>query len=189
MHGADFGVLHIDAHADLRDAYQGYDFSHASIMHNVMERIGPAKLVQVGIRDFSIGEFNYSESKKPRIQTHYDRQLKKRLENGETWTAIARGLIAELPQKIYVSFDIDGLDPALCPNTGTPVPGGLSFDQAVSLLAAIADAGKQIIGFDLNEVAEPTPGAAEWDANVGARMLFKMCGWAAVTNGLAERRS
>lgn len=189
VHGADFGVLHIDAHADLRDAYQGYDFSHASIMHNVMERIGPAKLVQVGIRDFSIGEFNYSESKKPQIQTHYDRQLKKRLENGETWAAVARGLIAELPKKIYVSFDIDGLDPALCPNTGTPVPGGLSFDQAVSLLAAIADAGKQIIGFDLNEVAEPTPGAAEWDANVGARMLFKMCGWAAVTNGLAERRS
>lgn len=189
IHGAGFGILHIDAHADLRTAYQGYDFSHASIMHNVIERLGPAKLVQIGIRDFSIAEFMYGEAKKPQIQTYYDRQLKKRLENGETWTAIARGVIAELPQKIYVSFDIDGLDPALCPNTGTPVPGGLSFDQAVSLLVAIADAGKQIIGFDLNEVAEPVPGGAEWDANVGARMLFKLCGWCAVTNGLAERRN
>ncbi|MDX9730780.1 MAG: agmatinase family protein [Bdellovibrionales bacterium] len=190
----DFGVLHIDAHADLRDAYQGYNHSHASIMHNVVERIGPRCLVQVGIRDFSRGEYDYSESRRGlsgeiasgRIVTHYDRHLKRRLDAGESFTQIANSIIADLPQNVYVSFDIDGLDPALCPNTGTPVPGGLSFDQAATLIAALHANGKRIVGFDLNEVAEPEEGAGEWDANVGARMLFKICGWAAITNGLAQ---
>lgn len=192
----DFGILHIDAHADLRDAYQGHDHSHASIMHNVIEKIPPRILVQVGIRDFSMGEFEYSQARRSksnavgsgRILTHYDRELKKRLENGEPWAPIAKSLVADLPSNVYVSFDVDGLDPALCPNTGTPVPGGLSFDQATSILSALADSGRRIVGFDLNEVSEPEEGEAEWDANVGARLLFKLCGWTAVTNGLAKRR-
>jgi agmatinase len=193
----DFGILHIDAHADLRDAYQGYKHSHASIMNNVIEKIKPRVLVQVGIRDFCREEFEFSEAHRnksgevgsARIVTHYDRQMKKRLFAGESFDSIAKAIVADLPKNVYVSFDIDGLDPALCPNTGTPVPGGLSFDQACSLLSILADSGKKIVGFDLNEVSEPEEGMAEWDANVGARFLFKLCGWAAVTNGLAERRS
>jgi agmatinase len=191
----DFGILHIDAHADLRVAYQGYEHSHASIMYNVTEKIRPRVLVQVGIRDFSRDERNYSESRRNkdgaigsgRIVTHYDRGLKRRMECGESFASIARSIVADLPTNVYVSFDIDGLEPDLCPHTGTPVPGGLTFDHAASLIAAIADAGKKIVGFDLNEVAEPEPGAGEWDANVGARMLFKLCGWAMITHGLADK--
>lgn len=189
MRNGDFGILHIDAHADLREAYQGYSDSHASIMFNVMERLNIQKLVQVGIRDFCEAEYEYSAKRRPQISTHFDRGLKMRMDAGESWKSIAASIVAELPKNIYVSFDIDGLDPALCPNTGTPVPGGLSFDQALTLLSSIADAGKTIIGFDLNEVAELEEGAAEWDANVGARILFKLCGWTAVTNGLADRIS
>lgn len=192
----DFGILHIDAHADLRDAYQGYTHSHASIMNNVIEKIKPRCLVQIGIRDFCREEFEMSEKHRARsgdigsarIVTHYDRSIKKRLNSGEPFDAIIKEIIKDLPKNVYVSFDIDGLDPALCPNTGTPVPGGLSFDQASGIFSALADSGKKIVGFDLNEVSEPEPGGAEWDANVGARMLFKLCGWTAVTNGLAERR-
>lgn len=192
----DFGILHIDAHADLRDTYQGYKNSHASIMHNVIEKIKPRVLVQFGIRDLCREEFEYSEKHRAksgdvgsaRIVTHYDRVMKKRMNAGESFDAIIKTIIADLPKNVYISFDIDGLDPALCPNTGTPVPGGLSFDQAVSIFSALHDAGKKIIGFDLNEVSEPEEGMAEWDGNVGARLLYKLCGWTAVTNGLAERR-
>lgn len=191
----DFGILHIDAHADLRVAYQGYTHSHASIMHNVTEKIGPRCLVQVGIRDFSSGEREYSEAHRSRkdeiggrrIVTHYDRLLKRRLDSGESWRAIADSVVTDLPKNVYVSFDIDGLDPALCPNTGTPVPGGLSFDHAATLLAVLGESGRRIVGFDLNEVAEPEEGAGEWDANVGARMLFKLCGWTSITNGWTDR--
>lgn len=187
----DFGVLHIDAHADLRDAYQGYEHSHASIMRNVVEKIRPRVLVQIGIRDFCREEYDFSESRRAlkgdlrsgRIVTHYDRATKKRLFEGESFHAIARSWIQDLPQNVYVSFDIDGLDPALCPSTGTPVPGGLSFDQALSIFSLLAESGKRIVGFDLNEVSEPLPGQSEWDANVGARLLFKLCGWAVITNG------
>ena len=76
-------------------------------------------------------------------------------------------VISTLPTNVYVSFDIDGLTPDLCPNTGTPVPGGVSYEQAIFMLQAIVKAGKRIIGFDLSEVS---PGENEWDANVGARM-------------------
>lgn len=190
----DFGILHIDAHADLRVAYQGYTHSHASIMYNVIEKIRPRVLVQVGIRDFSKDERVYSESRRRndggigsgRIVTHYDRSIKKRLENGESYSHVVKSIVADLPQNVYVSFDIDGLQPDLCPNTGTPVPGGLTFDHAVSLIEALSESGRKIVGFDLNEVAEPEAGAGEWDANVGARMLFKLCGWTMITNGFAD---
>ncbi len=191
----DFGILHFDAHADLRNSYQGYTHSHASIMRNVMEKISVRTLVQVGIRDFCREEYDYSESRRHRtgevgsgrIVTHYDRALKKRIFAGETFDAIVASILVDLPKNVYVSFDVDGLDPALCPSTGTPVPGGLSFDQATAILASLAESGRRIVGFDLNEVAEAAPGESEWDANVGARLLFKMCGWTAVTNGFVER--
>lgn len=193
----DFGILHIDAHADLRVAYQGFKHSHASIMHNVVQDLAPRCLVQVGIRDFSPEEYAFSESRRSlsgeigsgRIVTHYDRGIKKRLFNGEPFHAIVRSILTDLPKNVYVSFDIDGLDPSLCPNTGTPVPGGLAFDHVLSIFSLLAESGRRIVGFDLNEVSEPTPGSAEWDANVGARILFKLCGWTAITNGFAKMPS
>ena len=91
---------------------------------------------------------------------------------GRTWSDICEEIISNLPQKVHISFDIDALTPENCPNTGTPVPGGLTFAQADYLIYKLCKSGKQIIGFDLCEVA---PGAeGEWDANVGARILYKL---------------
>lgn len=181
-HGKDFGILHLDAHADLRDAYQGFEFSHASIMHNVITKINPKKLVQVGIRDFSPDENAFIEQHKGQIKTYFDLPLKRRLFNGESWQSLCNEIVSELPEKVYISFDIDGLSPEYCPSTGTPVPGGLSFDQALCLFATLREHNKKIIGFDLNEVASPDDLSAEWDGNVGARMLFKLCGWAMLSH-------
>ena len=177
----DFGVLHIDAHADLRLAYQGFEHSHASIMRNVCQlKNAPSRLVQVAIRDFCEEEMNFIRSQKGRIFTHFDNALKEELFKGKSWQALCEKIIEPLPKNVYISFDIDGLSPEFCPHTGTPVPGGLSFDQATHLLKVLAQSGCRIVGFDLNEVA---PGKdSEWDANVGARILFKLCGWAVRTN-------
>ncbi len=174
------GVLHFDAHADLRDAYEGFRWSHASIMANVLDRIPQVKkLVQIGIRDFGEQEFERTQ-KDARLRTFFDPDLRDRLHEGESWARIAADVVKELPENVYVSFDIDGLDPALCPNTGTPVLGGLSFPEATYVLKALAKSGRRIVGFDLNEVA---PGETEWDANVGARVLYKEIGFALMSRG------
>jgi agmatinase len=181
-HAGDFGVLHIDAHADLRKSYQGFDQSHASIMYNVMNAAQrPKKLVQVGIRDFCEEEFDYIQSRAD-IKTFFDIELKRRLLGGDSWAQVCQDILKELPQKVYVSFDIDGLDPAFCPHTGTPVPGGLSIDQVFYLFYTLAQSGRQIIAFDLNEVSTGGEEEAEWDGNVGARILYKLCGWLVTTN-------
>ena len=183
----EFGILHIDAHADLRDAYQGYEHSHASIMNNVMKQIGPKALVQVGIRDFSPGEYEYIESD-PRIRTYFDTVLKRRQHRGENWQSICNEIVGKLPDNVYISFDIDGLCPDLCPNTGTPVPGGLRYEEALTLFATVSESGRRIVGFDLNEVAEPEDSESDWDGNVGARILFKLCGWTMMSNGFNPTR-
>lgn len=174
------GVLHLDAHADLRNAYEGLTWSHASIMHNVMARLPQvAKLVQVGIRDFGEAEFDAIQASNGRIHTFFDHRLARAHLDGMPWRELVDNIVSELPENIYLSWDIDGLDPTLCPHTGTPVPGGLSFVQAIALLEGIVRAGKRIVGFDLNEVA-PGPDD-EWDGNVGARLLYKMIGWTLVS--------
>lgn len=176
-----FGVLHIDAHADLREAYEGFQYSHASIMYNLMTSdFAPKKLVQVGIRDFCEQEYDFIKSESKRVRTFFDMELKQRLMSGESWETLVREIIRELPEKVYVSFDIDGLDPSLCPNTGTPVPGGLLFEQALRLFSMLAQEKKTIVGFDLNEVSSGMTDG-EWDGNVGARLLYKLCGWSVVT--------
>lgn len=173
------GILHLDAHADLRDAYEGFLWSHASIFHNVMTRIPEVgKLVQVGVRDVGHAESRMIESSKGRIVTFFDSDIAARRDRGEPFAQIADRIVAELPQHVYLSWDIDGLDPTLCPGTGTPVPGGLSWNEAVSLLRAVVRSGKTIVGLDLCEVS---PGETEWDANVGARLLYKMIGFALLT--------
>lgn len=169
------GILHFDAHADMRESYEGFDHSHASIMYNVITTTALTKLVQVGIRDFCEEEYNFIQEHSSRVHTFFDSALFELKMSGKGWSAICDDIIQHLPQEVYVSFDIDGLDPRFCPNTGTPVPGGLDFQEAVYLLKKVVQSGRKIVGFDLNEVA---PGADEWDANVGARLLYKLCGYA-----------
>ena len=175
-----FGILHIDAHADLRDAYEGFEFSHASIMFNALKIEQVNKLVQVGIRDYCQDEKDIIDTDK-RITTFFDSDIKAQQYEGKTWAKICDDIVAELPNKIYLSLDIDGLDPKLCPNTGTPVPGGFEFEQVVYLIKKVIDAKKQIIAFDINEI---TPGNDEWDANVGARLLYKVSNMCLVSNGV-----
>ena len=181
------GVLHLDAHADLRDAYEGFVWSHASIMFNVVTKLpNVAKLVQVGIRDFGEAEFNFIQASNNRVHTFFDARLARARHEGMSWTSQVDVIVHELPQDVYLSWDIDGLEPTLCPNTGTPVPGGLTFQQAVSLLEGIVRAKKRIVGFDLNEVS-PGPDGNEWDGNVGARLLYKMIGWTLRSQGFGAR--
>jgi agmatinase len=173
------GILHFDAHADLRNAYEGFRWSHASIMYNVAREIPDAsRLVQVGVRDYCDEEDAFIRGSGGRIRTYFDSDLRRALHDGEAWGRIAGRIVAELPAEVYVSFDIDGLDPALCPHTGTPVVGGLSFAEAVGVLRTLVESGRRIVGFDLNEVAPDPEGKSEWDANVGARVLYKEIGFA-----------
>jgi agmatinase len=180
------GVLHVDAHADLRRAYEGFERSHASIMDNVLRRV-PAvhRLVQVGIRDVCEEEIAAAAGHGERVRVFFDRDLARRRLEGEPFAAAAREVVAALPREVWVSFDIDGLDPRLCPHTGTPVPGGLDFAEAVYLLREVVRSGRTIVGFDLDEVA-PGPGGDEWDGNIGARLLYKLIGLALASQGRAR---
>ena len=171
---AEFGILHIDAHCDLRDAYEGFEFSHASIMFNVLRDVPQAeRIVEVGVRDYCDAEAELARSSE-RIRMFDDTQLSAAAFEGETWGATCRRIVAELPERVYVSFDIDGLSVEYCPHTGTPVAGGLTFNQAVYLLHETVRSGRRIIGFDVVEVV-PRPGSSI-DASTGARILYKLCG-------------
>ncbi len=173
----EIGILHVDAHMDFRDAFEGFAWSHASIMHNVISRIpGVKRLVQVGIRDFGEREMEFAREHADRIHVHYDDVWAEEMLSGATFTSLCKKAIEPLPHNVYVSFDIDALDPSLCPHTGTPVPGGLSFNQAVILLDTLKNSGRAVIGFDLVEVAPGPEDEPELDANVGARLLYKLCG-------------
>lgn len=184
-----FGILHFDAHSDTRIAYEGFQYSHASIMHNALEEIPEIqKLVQVGIRDFCEQEWDYCQSQGKRVEIFFDAQIASMKYSGKTFREIAQKIVDALPDQVWISFDIDGLDPRFCPNTGTPVPGGLDFNEAVAILEALSRSGKKILGFDLNEVA-PGPDGDEWDANVGARLLYKLTGFTLVSQKLAKPRN
>ena len=176
-----FGILQFDAHCDLRDAYEGFTYSHASVMYNALKLPQVSRLVQVGIRDYCEQEFELIRNSNGRVIAFFDEALCNGRYEGRTWKEQCDEIINTLPEKVYVSFDIDGLNPSLCPNTGTPVAGGLEFSQAIYLLRSLVKSGRTIIGFDLNEVA---PGEDEWDANVGARLLFKLAVFAGLSNGV-----
>lgn len=169
----DFGILQIDAHCDLRDAYEGFNYSHASIMYNALEQISSLKkLVQVGVRDYCEEELDYIKNSKGRVVTYFDKDIKERQFEGDTWKMIVEEIIDKLPQQVFISFDIDGMDPKLCPHTGTPVQGGFETAQIFYLFRKVMESGRKIIGFDLNEIGVSHD---EWDENVGARVLYKLC--------------
>lgn len=174
------GILHLDAHCDLRKAYEGFDYSHASIMYNVLQEAdGVSAIVQVGQRDFSEEEYNTATCS-TKIELFDDLSICSRKFAGETWSSICDGIVSRLPERVYVSFDIDALSIECCPSTGTPVAGGLTFNEAIWLVDRVAASGRRIVGFDLCEVAPSRTGAT--DANVGARVLFKLCGITLKTN-------
>lgn len=188
VHGK-FGLLHFDAHSDTRDAYEGFTHSHASIMRNALDSTPRVtKLVQVGIRDFCEEEQSYLDAQGERAKLFTDRWLAERRFAGISYDSLCADIVAELPEKVWITFDIDGLDPKLCPHTGTPVPGGLELAEAEHLIAAVARSGRTILGFDLVEVAPAPNGKDEWDANVGMRLLYKLAAWTFVSRGLRKPR-
>jgi agmatinase len=179
IHG-EFGMLQIDAHCDLREAYTGFVYSHASIMYNALNEIPQLKhIVQVGPRDYSPAEWEYVKNNSELVTTYFDRDIKTRQYEGESWKKIAGEIVSKLPEKVFISFDIDGLDRKLCPHTGTPVPGGFETEEVFYIFKKILESGRKIIGFDLSEV-----GISEndWNSNVGARVLFKLCNLLVVSN-------
>ncbi len=179
-HG-EFGILQIDAHFDLRESYEGFVYSHASIMFNALKEIPELqRVVQAGIRDYGSDEWEQVKNSNFRVVTYFDKEIRNRQYEGQTWKLIAEEIVDKLPQKVYISFDIDGLDRKLCPFTGTPVPGGFELEQVFYLFNKVAESGRIIIGFDLNEVG--IGGDTDWDANVGARVLYKLCNLLVTSN-------
>jgi agmatinase len=175
-----FGILQIDAHMDLRKAYEGFTYSHASIMYNALKLPAVGRLVQVGIRDYCDEELAVVKNAMGRVVTYFDYAIKDKLFEGTTWSSLCDEIIQHLPKDVYISFDIDGLNPKLCPATGTPVPGGFEFEQVMFLIKKVVKSGRRIIGFDLCEVS---PGNDDWDANVGARLLYNLINWTGVSQG------
>jgi agmatinase len=170
-HGT-FGILQIDAHCDLRKNYEFFTYSHASVMYNALNEIPDlAKLVQVGVRDFCDEEWELICSSNEKVVTYLDQNIKERQYEGESWKLITDEIISHLPQKVYLSFDIDGLDRKYCPNTGTPVQGGFETEEVLYLVKKILDSGRKLIGFDLVEIGV---GQNDWDSNVGAHLLWRI---------------
>lgn len=169
----EFGILQIDAHCDLRQTYVGFTHSHGSVMRKVLDHIQHVvHLVQVGARDFIEEEWLFLREQPDRITPFFNKQLMEMQYRGLSWEKICELIIAPLPEKVYLSFDIDGLDPSVCPHTARPVPGGLQTEQVFFLLKKLIQSGRQLIGFDLTEIGY---GQEEWDARAGAHILFRLC--------------
>ena len=189
------GLLHFDAHADLRVAYCGFTWSHASIMENVLRRLdGVSRLVQVGVRDLCEEEHEAIHASHGRIRTLFDDDWATARLGGADLRTVVRKQLAYLPREVYVSCDIDGLEPSLCPHTGTPVPGGLSWSEIQLWLSELVRSGRRVVGMDLVEVnpggdlgdlgdrGDPDDRTRDsWDAMVGARLLYRMIGAALST--------
>lgn len=177
------GILHLDAHADLRVAFEGFERSHASVLYNALDaqcapELGPAEhitsLVQVGLRDLCPAEVALIDAD-PRIHAVYDHDWSGARARGKNLLKAIRKAIARLPEHVYVSVDIDGLDPSLCPHTGTPVPGGLQWHETWMWLAELRDSGRTVVGADLVEVAPGEPGK-DLDTVVAARLAWRLLG-------------
>ncbi len=166
-----FGILQIDAHADMRVAYQGFEHSHASIMHHALNTEGVSQIVQVGIRELCNEEIQTISMNHKTVKTFFDHDLHQRMYEGEVWGEICHDIIDKLPDNIYVTFDVDGLEPACCPGTGTPVPGGLSYNHVMHLLGTAFNAGKRFIGADLVET-----GPTKLDGIISSRILYRLAG-------------
>ena len=162
----DLVILHIDAHADLRDGYLGAHFSHASAMRRVLDD-ATATVVSVGIRALSQGEAEFYETNRDRVHLHFAKDQR-------SWTLDE--IVAPLMGRpVYVTFDVDGLDASVMPATGTPTPGGLGFWQAIEIVRRAAEVGR-IVGGDVVELA-PIAGLHACDYTAAA-VAYKIMNYA-----------
>lgn len=159
-------ILHIDAHADLRDGYDGEHYSHAAALCRALDNKN-VKLCSFGIRNISQSEIPFLEKNKNRIKIYWAREKTK-------WDMkeIAKHFKGK---NVYITFDIDGFDASLIPATGTPEPGGLFWDEAMTLIRTVCEAGN-IVGADVNELA-PQKGMHGCDF-LAAKLAYKILNYA-----------
>ncbi len=165
----DLSILQFDAHSDLRESYEGSTYSHASVMSKIYEF--NKNIVQVGIRAQCKEEAELIKRKK--IKTFYARDIRK-AESKNKWQ---NEVIKNLSKNVYITFDIDGLDPSIIPSTGTPEPGGLFWDETLDLIKLVGEK-RSIVGFDLVELA---PSKEHIASNyIAAKLVYKMLNYAFV---------
>lgn len=162
----DLVVLQIDAHADLRDGYLGERYSHASAMRRVLDH-EHVSVVAVGIRAVCKAEADFIEAHRHRVHVHWGREQAR-------WDL--ERIVAPLAGRpVYVTFDVDGLDATVMPATGTPMPGGLAFLDALAILRRAAEVGT-IVGGDVVELA-PIAGLHHCDFTA-AQIAYKIMSYA-----------
>lgn len=167
------GVMIFDAHCDIRPSGNVFDYSHRSVVRNILEEIPQLeKLVCCGVRDLSAADLS-ALSSEPRLSVCYAERMATMHHQGTTWQEVCKQAIHDLPQKVYISFDIDALALECCPTTKSPVAGGFQFNDAVAIITAIVESGREIVGFDITEIVPN--GEQSIDATVGARLLVKLC--------------
>ena len=171
---SDLSVLQIDAHSDLRNTYQGTKFSHASVMARVREFLDPTRIVQVGIRAQSIEEAQCI--RESGINTFYAHTIK----DGNYTGCWDDSVLPKLTNHVYITFDVDGLDPSIMPSTGTPEPNGLQWMETVQLLRKVGHQ-KTIVGFDVVELA-PVRGLSHPDLTA-AKLAYKIMNYALMRHG------
>ncbi|MEL6622749.1 MAG: agmatinase [Pseudomonadota bacterium] len=164
----ELAILQIDAHADLRDGYLGAHYSHASAMRRALDHDG-VQVISVGIRSVSAEEIAYAKANSDRVTIHFAKDQ-------DRWSVDE--IVAPLKGKrIYISFDIDGLDGAVMPATGTPTPGGLQYWQAMNVLRAASEVGT-VVGGDVVELA-PIEGLHVCDYTAAA-VAYKLMSYALI---------
>lgn len=166
----DFSILHFDAHSDLRDIYEGNKFSHACVMRRALEIEQVKSIVQVGIRNVSSEatdgrEFGFIKNNKNKIKIFWARDKDK-------WNI--KNILKSLGKNVYISFDVDVLDPSIMPSTGTPEPGGLLWYETVNILKQVFKE-KNVIGLDVVELS-PIKNFVAPDFTI-AKLIYKMIGY------------
>jgi len=162
----DLVILHFDAHADLRDGYEGEHYSHAAALRRCLD-FEHIELVSLGIRNISAEEIPFLEANRERIHIHWARE--KAQWNMESILAPLRG------RPVYLSFDLDGFDASVMPATGTPEPGGLFWDDVIPIIRNAAGCGN-LVGADINELA-PRPELHACDF-LAAKLAYKILNYA-----------
>ena len=163
-------LLHFDAHADLRESYNGNKFSHASAIRRCLDYKN-VSLISFGIRNISAGEISYLKKNKKRIKIFWAKDKNK-------WNlSLFKKLIKN--KKVYLTFDVDGFDSSLMPATGTPEPGGMFWDETIKIIE-IASKNSEIVGADINELA-PIKGFDTYNF-LTAKLAYKILSYRFIRN-------
>lgn len=163
-------LLHLDAHSDLRESYEGSIYSHASFAARVSEVMDPTRITQVGIRAQCREEAEFI--RKRGVKTFYANAIRRGI-HGSFWQG---EVVDSLGEEVYVTFDVDYFDPAIMPSTGTPEPDGFLYAETLDIFRTLIKSGRRIIGFDVVELA-PVRGVSHPDI-LTARLVYKLLNFA-----------